>query len=52
MLNISVPNPCADHLCTEMCVLNAGGTAACLCADGTKVEMKELCPLPEVNGHL
>jgi hypothetical protein len=49
MLNIPVPNPCADHSCTEMCVLNAGGTADCLCSDGSKVEMNELCPLLEVN---
>jgi hypothetical protein len=44
MLNISVPNPCATHLCKGMCVLIAGGTFACLCSDGAVVAEKEECP--------
>lgn len=51
MLNISAPNPCANYSCTQMCVLEAQGTAACLCSDGTEVVKNELCPLFEVTSH-
>jgi hypothetical protein len=50
MLNISVTNPCANHSCSEMCVLSAGETPACLCSDGTVVEKGEACP-SKVIGH-
>jgi hypothetical protein len=50
MLNVSVTNPCANHSCSEMCVLSAGGTPACLCSDGTVVEKGEACP-SKVIGH-
>jgi hypothetical protein len=51
ILNISVPNPCANHTCAEMCVLKAGGNSICLCSDGAVVKMNEACPLSEVIGH-
>jgi hypothetical protein len=50
MLNVSVTNPCANHSCSEMCVLSAGGSPACLCSDGTVVEKGEACP-SKVTGH-
>jgi hypothetical protein len=43
MLNISVTNPCANHPCSEICVLTAGRTSACLCSNGTVVEKGEAC---------
>lgn len=50
MLNISVANPCANHSCSEMCVLSTGGTPACLCSNGTVVVKGEACP-SKVIGH-
>nr|BAC02725.2 vitellogenin receptor [Periplaneta americana] len=42
-------NPCANHSCSELCVMNPGGTPSCLCSGGQVVEMGELCPTSEVG---
>nr|BAE93218.1 vitellogenin receptor [Rhyparobia maderae] len=42
-----VANPCANHTCSEMCVLSPGRNPSCLCSDSTTRSMGEPCPARE-----